>query len=51
LQLYHNAQFAASAIPGAKLVSFDRGGHLLMSVEQPTIRAAVQKHILDHINE
>lgn len=51
LQLYHNAQFAASTIPGARLVSFDRGGHLLMSVEQPTIRAATQKHILDHISE
>jgi pimeloyl-ACP methyl ester carboxylesterase len=51
LQLYHNAQFAASTIPGAKLVSFQRGGHLLMSVEQSTIRAVMQKHILDHISE
>ncbi len=25
LQLYHNAEFAASTIPGARLVSFDRG--------------------------
>ncbi|NPV61123.1 MAG: alpha/beta hydrolase [Methanotrichaceae archaeon] len=49
LQLYHNAEFAASTIPGAELVSFDRGGHLLMIVEQPTIRTAVQKHILDHL--
>jgi 2-hydroxy-6-oxonona-2,4-dienedioate hydrolase len=51
LQLYHNAQFAASTIPGARLVSFQRGGHLLMSVEQSTIRTAMQKHILDHISE
>jgi 2-hydroxy-6-oxonona-2,4-dienedioate hydrolase len=51
LQLYHNAEFAASNIPGAKLVSFGRGGHLLIIVEQPTIRTAMQKHILDHISE
>lgn len=51
LQLYHNAEFAAAAIPGAKLVSFERGGHLLIFVEQATIRTAVQEHILDHMNE
>lgn len=51
LQLYHNAQFAASTIPGAKLVSFQKGGHLLLAVEQPTIQRQAQKHILDHINE
>ena len=51
LQLYHNAEFAAATIPGARLVSFERGGHLLMSVEQATIRPVMQKHILDHISE
>jgi len=51
LQLYHNAQFAASTIPGARLVSFQKGGHLLMIVEQSTIRTVMQKHILDHISE
>ncbi len=50
LQLYRNAEFAASTIPGARLVSFERGGHLLIAVEQPTIRMATQKHIIDHIN-
>jgi pimeloyl-ACP methyl ester carboxylesterase len=50
LQLYHNAEFAASTIPNARLVSFERGGHLLLAVEQPTIRTVTQKHILDHIN-
>ena len=50
LQLYHNAQFAAATIPGATLISFDRGGHLLMIVEQPTIRTAVQKQILDQMS-
>ena len=51
LQLYHNAEFAAAAIPGARLVRFERGGHLLLCVEQPAIRAAVQKHILDSMSE
>jgi pimeloyl-ACP methyl ester carboxylesterase len=51
LQLYHNAEFAAATIPGARLVRFERGGHLLMIVEQATIRPAVQKHILDYMSE
>ncbi len=51
LQLYHNAEFAAATIPGAKLVSFERGGHLLMSVEQATIRTLMQQHILNHTGE
>lgn len=51
LQLYHNARFAASTIPGARLVSFDKGGHLVISVEQSTIRAIMQQHILGHTNE
>ena len=51
LQLYHNATFAASTISGARLVRFERGGHLLMIVEQSTIRTVMQKHILDHMSE
>jgi len=51
LQLYHNAEFAASTIPGAKLVRFERGGHLLMSVEQSTLRTVMLKHILDHMSK
>jgi 2-hydroxy-6-oxonona-2,4-dienedioate hydrolase len=50
LQLYRNAEFAASTIPGAKLVSFNRGGHLLIFVEQSAILTVLQKHILDHIS-
>lgn len=46
LQIYHNAEFAAATIPGARLVRFERGGHLLMIVEQATIRTVMQKHIL-----
>lgn len=51
LQLYHNAEFAAATIPGARLVRFERGGHFLIGVEQSTIRTVMQKHILDHMNE
>jgi hypothetical protein len=48
LQPYHNAEFAAATIPGAVLVRFESGGHLLMAVEQAEIRAAVQKQILEY---
>jgi pimeloyl-ACP methyl ester carboxylesterase len=51
LQLYRNAEFAASNIPNARLVSFNRGGHLLACVEQSTIQTIMQKHILDHMND
>jgi 2-hydroxy-6-oxonona-2,4-dienedioate hydrolase len=50
LQLYSNAEFAASTIPGAKLVSFNSSGHLLVCVEQSAIRTVLQKHILDHMS-
>ncbi len=45
LQLYHNAQFAAATIPGAELVSFDRGGHLLLAAEQQAVSTATQEQI------
>jgi len=45
LQLYHHAEFAADTIPGARLVGFERGGHLLMVVEQQAIRALLQAHL------
>jgi pimeloyl-ACP methyl ester carboxylesterase len=51
LQPYHNAEFAAATIPGVRLERFERGGHLLMAVEQATIRAAIQRHILDHASK
>lgn len=50
LQLYRNAEFAAATIPGARLNRFDRGGHLLIAVEQATIRAATQKSILANVD-
>ncbi len=46
LQLYHNAEFAVATIPGAKLMSFESGGHVVMAVEQEAIRAGVQSHII-----
>lgn len=48
LQLYRNAEYAAATIPGAQLHTFPRGGHLILSVEQAAIRAALQAHILAH---
>lgn len=48
LQLFHNAQFAAATIPGAQLVSYDTGGHLLVVIEQAAVREALQNHILEH---
>lgn len=51
LQLFHNAEFAAANIPGAQLLSYEKGGHLLIVIEQAAIRAAVQKHILQHAGE
>jgi 2-hydroxy-6-oxonona-2,4-dienedioate hydrolase len=50
LQLYQNAEFAAATIPGARLMRFERGGHLLMAVEQATVRAAVQQHIRENVH-
>jgi 2-hydroxy-6-oxonona-2,4-dienedioate hydrolase len=46
LQLFRNAEFAAATIPGARLSRFERGGHLLIAVEQETVRAETQKFIL-----
>ena len=51
LQLYRNAAFAAATIPGARLRRFERGGHLLIAVEQPRIRAEVQAFIRAHASQ
>jgi 2-hydroxy-6-oxonona-2,4-dienedioate hydrolase len=48
LQLYHNAEFAAARIPNARLMSFDRGGHVVSIVEREAIGAAVAQHIQLH---
>ena len=51
LQLYRNAEFAAATIPGARLTSFDRGGHLVMAVEQKGIQTLIEEHVLAHANQ
>lgn len=45
LQLFRNAEYAAANIPAAQLRRFERGGHLLIAVEQPRIRAEIQEYI------
>ncbi|MBX3306216.1 MAG: alpha/beta hydrolase [Nitrospira sp.] len=49
LQLFHNARYAATHIHGSRLVSFKRGGHLLLAVEQSAIQAEVGPFILAHV--
>jgi pimeloyl-ACP methyl ester carboxylesterase len=51
LQLYHNAGFAVSHIPDAKLFAFEHGGHVVVVVEQSSIRSAAQEHILTYIRD
>ncbi|MBK9306619.1 MAG: alpha/beta hydrolase [Nitrospira sp.] len=48
LQLFHNAEYAAANIPGSRLLSFDRGGHLLLLVEQSAIQTEVRQFMLAH---
>lgn len=48
LQLYRNAEFAAAHIRGARLVRFDRGGHLLIAVEQEQVAKLARRFIIDH---
>lgn len=45
LQLFRNAEYAAAVIPGARLVGFERGGHVLMAVEQARIRALLEQQL------
>lgn len=51
LQLYENAEFAASTIPDARLAPFERGGHIVVALEQSAIRAATRQHILSNLHE
>jgi pimeloyl-ACP methyl ester carboxylesterase len=51
LQLYRHAEFAASRIARARLIGFDRGGHLLMVVEQRKIRALLHQHLIEHAGQ
>ena len=49
LQLYRHAEFAAATIPGARLVGFESGGHVVVGVELATVRRLLQQHILEHV--
>lgn len=51
LQLFQNAEFAAKTIPGARLSRFERGGHLLIAVEQEAIRSATRQFILENVEK
>ncbi|HYE84515.1 MAG TPA: alpha/beta hydrolase [Clostridia bacterium] len=48
LQPYQNAVFSSSTIPGARLLSFEKGGHFVMAIEESIIRKEVCKHITNH---
>lgn len=48
LQLFHNAEYAATHIPEARLVRLDRGGHLLVAVELQAVQAEIRQFILAH---
>jgi 2-hydroxy-6-oxonona-2,4-dienedioate hydrolase len=49
LQLFENGLFAAEAIPGARFLRFERGGHFVVILEQERVRAAVGDHIRAHL--
>jgi 2-hydroxy-6-oxonona-2,4-dienedioate hydrolase len=49
LQLFRNAEYAAANISGSRLLSFNRGGHLLFAVELAAIQAEVRQFILAHV--
>ena len=51
LQLFRNAEYAAATIPGARLVPFDKGGHLILAVEREAIGAALKGLIVEHSGE
>jgi len=48
LQLFHNAEFAATHIAGSHLVAFDHGGHLLLAVHQRQLQELVVEHVSTH---
>jgi 2-hydroxy-6-oxonona-2,4-dienedioate hydrolase len=51
IQPYRNAEFFSSTIPGARLLSFQVGGHIAALIEAAEVGSAVQKHILDNAGE
>ncbi len=51
LQPYRNAEFFSTTIPGARLLSFPAGGHIVAFIEKEAVDSAVQQHIRDHAGE
>lgn len=49
LQLHAQADYAVATIRGARLVSHARGGHLVLALQQPAVRAEVRAHLLAHL--
>ncbi len=49
LQLFENALFAWETIPGARLVRFGSGGHLVMIVQGEAVRREVREHIVRNL--
>lgn len=48
LQLFRNAEFAVAHIAGSRLLRFEKGGHLLVAVEQVAVRDAVRAFVRTH---
>jgi len=48
LQPYQNAVFASSTIPGARLLSFEKGGHFVLAIKEAIIQQEVFKHISNY---
>ena len=51
LQPYRNAEFFSSTIPHARLLSFQKGGHIVALIEVDEVGSTVQKHVLANPNE
>jgi pimeloyl-ACP methyl ester carboxylesterase len=51
LQPYWNAEFFATTIPDARLLSFQKGGHIVALIEVDEVGSTVKKHILANPNE
>ena len=51
LQPYRNAEFFATTIPDTRLLSFQKGGHIVALIEADEVGSTVQKHILANPNE
>jgi pimeloyl-ACP methyl ester carboxylesterase len=46
-----NAEFFATTIPDARLLSFQKGGHIVALIEVDEVGSTVQKHIIANPNE